>query len=421
MAIFRVSSNSALVDEVIRIVVTGLHSGQKITTVAYAEEDKKGWVSHAHFQATNEGIVNLAEHHPLGGSYKGIIPMGLFCSSKVLPGEREGLRLRKTDTSEPLQYKLLAYNGFVEPAEVLQAGILPLAVKSLDRWYRREGVTVETISSGAVRGKLYLPSDSGPFPGVIDMYGSTGGIYECRSALLASHGFATLCLPFFKYEDLPTELQVNLEYFEEAVEVLRSHPKVFSHGIGVIGTSFGGEIGLSIASYLPNKDKVKAVVAVSSPVAHGPYLLYKGKHFPFCDFDFVEYDEGVSFEDPNTIIRPETVIQLEKTTAKLLFVWGEDDKCYAAVKHRAALKEYMKKHNKTNYDVLFYPRAGHLIDPPYTPLVKSSWHRLLGGLAAFGGKVEEHSFAQEDSWKKVLSFLHEHVSDNSATSTPTKT
>lgn len=54
----------------------------------------------------------------------------------------------------------------------------------------------------------------GPFPAVIDMFGTAGGILEFRSALLASRGFACLSLPYFRYEDLPeTMFDLDLEYF----------------------------------------------------------------------------------------------------------------------------------------------------------------------------------------------------------------
>ena len=54
----------------------------------------------------------------------------------------------------------------------------------------------------------------GPFPGVIDMFGGVGGIVEFRAALLASHGFACLSLPYFMYQDLPDSLfDVEFEYF----------------------------------------------------------------------------------------------------------------------------------------------------------------------------------------------------------------
>ena len=54
----------------------------------------------------------------------------------------------------------------------------------------------------------------GPFPGVIDLFGTVGGLVEFRSALLASRGIASYALPYFLYEDLPKDLSgVDLDYF----------------------------------------------------------------------------------------------------------------------------------------------------------------------------------------------------------------
>lgn len=76
---------------------------------------------------------------------------------------------------------------------------------------------------------MLLPTGQGPFPGVIDLFGGVGGLVEFRASLLATHGFAVLALAYFGYEDLPSELgEQDLEYFEEAVELLLKHPKVQS-------------------------------------------------------------------------------------------------------------------------------------------------------------------------------------------------
>ena len=49
---------------------------------------------------------------------------------------------------------------------------------------------------------------------MIDLFGTAGGILEFRSALLASRGFASLSLPYFRYKDLPdTMFDIDLEYF----------------------------------------------------------------------------------------------------------------------------------------------------------------------------------------------------------------
>ena len=61
---------------------------------------------------------------------------------------------------------------------------------------------------------LNVSSGPGPFPGVIDMFGTSGGLIEMRAAMLASHGFACYALPYFNYRDLPKELwMLEAEYF----------------------------------------------------------------------------------------------------------------------------------------------------------------------------------------------------------------
>lgn len=72
-----------------------------------------------------------------------------------------------------------------------------------------------------------LFSGEGRFPGVLDLFGGAGGLLEFRASLLASHGFASLALAYFGYDDLPAHLdKVDLDYFEEAADFLLRHPKV---------------------------------------------------------------------------------------------------------------------------------------------------------------------------------------------------
>lgn len=72
-----------------------------------------------------------------------------------------------------------------------------------------------------------LISGDGPFPGVIDLFGTAGGLLEYRSAQLASRGIASFALAFFAYDDLPKALEeFNISYFEEAVQFLLNQEKV---------------------------------------------------------------------------------------------------------------------------------------------------------------------------------------------------
>ena len=67
---------------------------------------------------------------------------------------------------------------------------------------------------------LFYFKGEGPFQGVIDMFGSSGGLIDYRGALLASRGFAALSLAYMGYKDLPKDAMEFLsenqkyDYFE---------------------------------------------------------------------------------------------------------------------------------------------------------------------------------------------------------------
>lgn len=73
---------------------------------------------------------------------------------------------------------------------------------------------------------MFAPGED-TFPGIIDIHGLGGGLFEPRASLLANHGFATLALAYYQFEDLPQEpKELHLEYFEEAVNYMLQHPQV---------------------------------------------------------------------------------------------------------------------------------------------------------------------------------------------------
>ncbi|KAG7244123.1 hypothetical protein INR49_004869 [Caranx melampygus] len=59
------------------------------------------------------------------------------------------------------------------------------------------------------------------------------------------------------------------------------------------------------------------------------------------------------------------------------------------------------------------PNAGHLIEPPYSPHFRATNFIELRTkkkvVMLWGGQTKPHSDAQEDSWRKILSFLHLHI------------
>ncbi|XP_078603919.1 acyl-coenzyme A amino acid N-acyltransferase 1-like [Branchiostoma floridae x Branchiostoma japonicum] len=409
-----VTPAKALVDDKVDITVEELAPRKPVTLHARLSEGTARFQSYAHYRADDTGRVVVAKQPSLGGLYTGVEQMGLFWSMQPSPGQKPGLRLRKKDVSTPFLVDLSVHNGHLNVME--EQNRSALVTSRLERWYLGKGVERIPLKEGRLRGALFLPPGEGPFPGVIEMFGSSGGLANYRSALLASRGFATLGLAYFGYDDLPKDMSdVDLDYFEEAADWLLSHSKVQDHGVGVVGTSKGGEIALAMATYMK---QVSAAVAISSysAVTYAP-LRYKDMVLPCarCMVDQIEFTgDGFAnihnqLEDITTEPGIHAYIQVEKSHCPIMFVAGEDDSMAPASIHAKSAIARMEAHGMTDFTLLQYPGTGHLIEPPYTP------HCGLFFLSAFrtyvyaGGEPKAHASAQEDSWPKVLDFLRRNV------------
>ncbi len=155
-------------------------------------------------------------------------------------------------------------------------------------------VVRKPLGENGLVGTLFLPENSGRFPGVIVVGGSDGGLEwaERRAALLGSHGFAALGLAYFAYDDLPKELvNIPLEYFGHAIRWMQSQDGVAGERLAVLGASQGGELALLLGSKFPD---IKAAVAyVPSGVMWPAYTAshnaqpqaawtYQGRPLPYC-------------------------------------------------------------------------------------------------------------------------------------------
>ncbi|KAG7170846.1 Peroxisomal succinyl-coenzyme A thioesterase-like [Homarus americanus] len=351
----------------------------------------------------------------------------------------------------------------------------PLATLTHLRHYMSPGVQRIPVRFGKVRGCLFLPPGNGPFPGVIDMFGSAGGLLEYRSAQLASRGFASLALAFFAYDDLPKHLEeFNIAYFEEAVEFLLKqekesgededkeesrfipakdlkdpffcwsklsklaedyHPdvgsvqkaisvfndnvmnyfwKVFGDGVGVIGTSKGGDLALSMAAFIPSVHACIVINCCNTPSVKGLRVrdcFYTPLNHVFRNVRVS--DEGVVFgkeiaQDPR--LHPESIIPIEKSQSAFLFLVGSDDQNVKSEFFAQLSYQRLRDHSyPKHYEVSSYPGAGHLIEPPYSPHTPISFHNSYALPLIWGGTSKHHTLAQVQAWSKVLDFLRVHL------------
>ena len=71
------------------------------------------------------------------------------------------------------------------------------------------------------------------------------------------------------------------------------------------------------------------------------------------------------------------LFQVWKSDAKILNIIGEDDQCspYDCIYF---LKSFYPQEKTENFEIVAYPGAGHLIEPPHTPLCRLSYHKTFG-------------------------------------------
>ncbi|CAH6845053.1 Acot5 [Phodopus roborovskii] len=405
-------------DEPLSISVHGLAPEQPVTLRA-ALRDEKGALfrAHARYRADAHGGLDLARAPALGGSFAGIEPMGLLWAMEP---ERPLWRLIKRDVQTPFVVELEALDGH-EP----DGGRL-LARAVHERHFMAPGVRRVPVREGRVRATLFLPPGNGTFPGIIDLFGIGGGLPEYRASLLAGKGFAVMALAYYNYDDLPKGMDVmHLEYFEEAVNYLLSHPQVKGPGIGLLGISKGGELCLSMASFLKG---ITAAVIINGSVANViGKLCYKDETLPplSTNVDRIRVTKDglkdifdvLSFpiEGPDQ----KSIIPVERSDTTFLLLVGQDDRNWKSECYANEISKRLQAHGKEKPQIICYPEAGHYIEPPYFPWCKASLHAYFRIPVVFGGEPRAHAMAQVDAWQKLQAFFHKHL-DGEVRTTPAK-
>ncbi|XP_012493756.1 PREDICTED: bile acid-CoA:amino acid N-acyltransferase-like [Propithecus coquereli] len=403
---------TALVDEPVHIRATGLTPFQVVSLQAsLRDENGKMFYSRAYYRANEVGEVDLERDSSLGGDYVGLHPMGLIWSLKP---ENVLTRLMKKDVmNSPFQVQLKLYDSDLlldnKPTSALKASL------TLERWYVAPGVTRILVREGRLRGALFLPPGEGRFPGVIDLFGTTGGLIEFRASLLASHGFVCLALAFRGYDDLPLNPEItDLEYFEEAVNFLLRHPKVDGPGIGVVSICKGAEIGLSMAVHLK---QITAAVLINGPTfTVGVPHVYRGQVYQpvphsaqLITINALGAVEFYHLFEETRAESSKSFFPIEKAQGHFLFIVGEEDKNINSKTNAELAIDQLRRNGKNNWTLLSYPGAGHLIDPPYAPLCFASGIGHVCSAIHWGGEMIPHAAAQEHAWKEIQKFLRKHL------------
>ena len=413
-----VTPSPALIDEPLRIVVSGCRPGQPVTVRARMRDLERLWESHAVFEAGRDGTVDASAMRPLSGTYDAPDARGLLWSVRSVEGQPSAV----WRTAASLDMEFVAECGAERPASL-----------AVSRCFAGPGVSRMEVRDRGLVGTLFRPAGSARRPAVIVVPGSGGGVPEGPAALLASHGFVGLALAYFRVEHLPLWLaEIPLEYFDTAIRWLRSHSAVANCPLGVMGTSRGGELALLLGATFPD---IKAVVGyVPSGVVHAavpgrdrgeaarrPAWTHRGEPVPFVSSrDPRQTDEPASpeplaltpvflraLEDRAAVEAAE--IWVERINGPVLLISGQDDQMWPSpVLAEIAMKRLARHGHRFPYRHLSYPGAGHIIGQPGLPAtVSASVHPLSGRLMAYGGNPQDNAAAAADSWPKVLDFFRD--------------
>lgn len=403
----------ALVDEPLTARLTDLPPGQSVR-IRGSCLDAVGsrFSSWADYEVTADGSVDLSSQPPVAGTYDGVDPYGLWWSMASEPNGVFSVDLDPIVTTVT--------------AEIATEAVTAASFRRL--WVGR-GVSKVRLTGGGLVGTLFVPEER-PAPGVIVLGGSDGGIRSSESiaALLASRGFTAMALAYFGLPGLPDALiEVPVEYFATAASWLVRQDVVVRGGVGVVGTSRGGELALLLGSCLP---EISAVVGFTpSFVLWGgfppdanvrPAWTLGGRGLPgaACDPAFAEdsrrpvYVTEVFLEalaDPAATAR--ATIPVERTDGPIMLITGGDDWIWPSSRLARACMRRLARANHPYADRhLQYPEAGHSVGrPPGLPVPVRVAHPVDGVAYNLGGSEKANAESRADAWPQVLRFLADHV------------
>ena len=390
-----VSPLAALVDQPVAVTVQGLPARARATLTARARDtDGITWSATAQFTATSAGEVSLGQP-PVGGSYTGVNPMGLFTLMAPPPG------------SAP-DWFLYGDAGYEVTVEAAVDGRVVATTAARRQDPLAAGVVEKKLrpAKGGVYGNLYLPKTTAARrPAVLVFSGSGGGLTtSTAAALLAAHGYPSLALAYFRVPGLPRTLHnIPLEYFTRALKLLRAQPGVDPGHVLVAGVSRGGEAALLLGAHFPQL--VNGVIAgVPSsvvnpgerPDASKPAWTLGSRPLPAVS--------PSEFGQPDQTSNPRAVIPVERIRGPVLLACGEQDLRWPSCGYVEAITARLRAHQFAHpVTALRYPDAGHLIGG------LTAWYGSLtdDALTSDGGTVAATQAAQADAHAKLLALLAE--------------
>lgn len=275
--------------------------------------------------------------------------------------------------------------------------------KLIKQEYLAQGVTYEDIDDA----RVYFPQKGiEDAPGVIVLSGSNGGRKDTTAALLASRGFTSMALPYFRFHNLPEELKlIPLEYFKAPIQWMKNK----CGAVAIHGTSKGGELALLLAAMYPI-DRVVAVVPSCATYGGFPNFFesawtLEGTGLPVAPIKVSPTPSSPIRATPFFLDALDQIeaalLPFHQITCPLLLVAAKDDQMWPSYEFCKIIKQFLPRSK-----LLSYEKAGHMITHPFLPRAITLAHNPIDGRDyEMGGEPFADQHACQDSWTNILAFL----------------
>jgi dienelactone hydrolase len=361
-----VAPSTALIDQAVRVRLTGVHR-QRVTLEATAR-DRTGnrWESRLVFRANRKGVVDTRGSMRLFWSMQPLrhaASLGLFIPSAG-------------DTQVHIHARIGGRNA---AATVLHWRLEATGVTATQTALAREGFVGTYFSAPASSRKAAL----------LLLGGSEGGhLPTFTPALLASHGYPTLSLAYFKEPGLPKTLKdIPLEYFAKALRWLAAQPGVDPTRVVVDGVSRGGEAALLIGATYPNLEH--GVIACT----------------PSADVNGAFPGPGSAWTLDGKPI-PEGPIPVERIGGPVLATGGGRDAVWPSAIYVREITERARKYGRRDIAGAIYPNAGHAVGLVVPNLAEVPKFNFGGTKFSWeGGTIAANQKARAAAWRLTLRFI----------------
>lgn len=408
------SSTNQLINQDIKLKVTGLKPSQRVKIQAETQDDmKRTWHSFTSLIADHEGNIYLDKAMPKESSYINRDPNSLLWSMHLKDNNTNFPPIffkMSTQTHKVIFYLLI--DDEVKDKEEIQINFT-------------NSDTEQIIVENPIVGKLFKPKEDRNLPAVIIVGGSTGGLFwtEQMAALLSTKGYAALALNYFDVEsdNLPSELiEIKVEYFKKALDWLKTNSAIDKNNISMMGISKGGELSLLFGSYF-SKDLASIITYVPSShvfegISMGKHQLKSSWTYKNTPIDFIQYPVDSKFsKDMNPIdIRKIHDIALNTATSRqlkrarvpvetiecpILMISGEKDNTWPSSSMCRDMMQTLEEYNnpyKSKH--LNFRNMGHTFFLPNIPPIID--HPTV--------TAENAANANKKAWETTLKFLDEH-------------